>query len=124
MFTANRINQTNLALVQAKGVFKILNKIKTIVASTTTTTPTSDNISELNKLWKELASVSAVLATTLTAKREYCINLKTGSYEIDPRLLLFEFCHSLLLRKSQVQLIRKLLEDINSGRSVCHQVYI
>ena len=115
MLTANRISQTNLALVQARNVYKLLNTLRSAPPS---------NAHALDRMCKELASSGAVLAATLTAKREYSTSSAAGQYDIDPRFLLFEFSHSLLLRRSQVHLVWKLIADIRAGKSACHQVCV
>ena len=42
--------------------------------------------------------------------------------EFDPRYLVFEFTYSLMLRKSQVILVDKLMAGLREGRSMCHQM--
>lgn len=42
--------------------------------------------------------------------------------EFDPRYLVFEFTYSLMLRKSQVILVNKLMDALRNGRSMCHQM--
>ena len=71
---------------------------------------------------KEILTQSDNLAVTLAMRRNYTVPLPAGVFEIDPRFLLFEFCHGLLLRPSQVQLVTKLLAEMEAGHSVCHQV--
>ena len=115
MLTANRINQTNLALLQARGLFRLLSNLKSIGAS-------ESNGIQARRIRKELASSGALLAATLANRREYSIALGDGTYELDPRFLLFEFCHSLILRKSQVQLVSRLVGEVKSGGSACCQV--
>ena len=113
MMVSNRINQSNLALLQARSLLKLLNNV---IANSVD--PGSD------KCKKELVSFADTLAATLAAKRHFGICLGGGVFEIDPRFLLFEYCHGLLLRKSQVDLIRKLMQNMVEGKSACHQVCI
>lgn len=40
----------------------------------------------------------------------------------DPRFLLFEFVYDILLYQPQVALIRRLVEAVEAGRSLCHQM--
>ena len=40
----------------------------------------------------------------------------------DPRLLVFEFSSNLILRSSQVKLIRKFIGSFERGESLCHQL--
>lgn len=111
MMTTNRINQANLALQQSRNVLKLLNQLKTA------TTPKAKG-----RLKQELLCLSENLAATLAARRYYTVPSKSGDCEIDPRFLLFEFCHGLLLRNAQVVLVRKLIDEVKNGRSICHQV--
>jgi hypothetical protein len=111
MLITNRISHVNLALVQCRGLLKLLKTYK----------DASNEVTRL-RLKKEMLSQADVLAATLSSKRFYTRKVASGQYEIDPRFLLFEYCHGLLLRQSQVVLIRRLLEDMAANRSVCHQM--
>lgn len=42
--------------------------------------------------------------------------------EFDPRYLVFEFTYSLMLRKSQVILVNKLIHTLRNNGSMCHQM--
>ena len=81
-----------------------------------------DHLHEVERLKKECLTQSDNLAVTLTMRRNYTVPVAPGVFEIDPRFLLFEFCHGLLLRPSQVQLVNKLLTEMELGHSVCHQM--
>jgi hypothetical protein len=111
MMAVNRVSQINFALAQAAGVSKILNFISKC----------TDNVKK-QVLYKELASSASNLATTLAAKREFATQIDGTMFQIDPRFMLFEFCHNLLLRKAQVDLVNKLVNELHEGKSVCHQV--
>jgi len=73
---------------------------------------------------RELDTAAQTLAASLSACRHYVVpdSSKKGVFQIDPRFLLFEFSHGILLRKSQVTLVRKLIQNIRDGKSVCHQM--
>jgi hypothetical protein len=116
MMAVNRLSQINMALSQASSVLNILYSIIKLK------TGALDAEDKLKVLYKELTSSSNGLASTLTAKREFAESLGNGEYRIDPRFMLFEFCHNILLRKAQVDLVRKLSNQLNEGNSVCHQV--
>lgn len=112
MMVANRVSLANLALQQAKNLWRMLVTLQ------------KGNVANPARLMKELLSLADTLAATLTAKRHF-IDKSTalsGAFDIDPRFLLFEYCHGMLLRQSQVLLVRKLIGDMDAGRSVCHQV--
>ena len=110
MMVANRISLANLALGQARSLLKMLYSLERGKAS------------HPERLKMEMLSLADTLASTLAGKRYYVDQASPGYYDIDPRFLLFEYCHGLLLRNSQVQLVRKLMDDMNAGRSVCHQM--
>lgn len=112
MMSVNRINHANLALQQARGVLKLLKGLQRSGLDATAAA----------RIKKELLSLSENLAATLANRRHYAKELSAGVFEIDPRFLLFEFSHGLLLRLSQVQLIHQLLSDMAGGKSVCHQM--
>lgn len=111
MMSVNRISQINLAAAQANGVLKIL---KALQAAT--------DDKRRHVLYKELGSSSSNLAATLNARREFTSPSGNHAFDIDPRFMLFEFCHNILLRKPQVDLICKLVSELKAGKSVCHQM--
>jgi hypothetical protein len=114
MMTSNRVSLANNALNQARKLLKLLS----LIAS-----QSADNLkSSRDRLIKELNSSAENLATILASRRQYSVQVAPNCYDIDPRFLIFEYCHGLLLRKSQVQLIRKLIADMDNNRSICHQV--
>lgn len=112
MMAVNRISQINLSMMQTRSVLKLLTSLKKAMSSGELVTI----------IYKELASSTANLAATLSARRDFAASLGGGKFEVDPRFLLFEFCHNLLLRPPQVKLVKKLLIEIQSGKSVCHQM--
>lgn len=111
MMSYCRISQCNLALQQCRSVTKAINSLKNA----------KDEQSK-DRAYKELSALTELVAGTIVMPRYYSKALNRGLYEIDPRFLLFEFCHGLLLRPSQVILVRKLLQDLREGRSVCNQM--
>jgi hypothetical protein len=101
MMTANRITHATLALQQARGLLKVLLQMHKAVNN-----PDQNSTKQANtvqRLHKELLTQSDNLAATLAMRRNYTVPIAPGVFEIDPRFLLFEFCHGLLLRPSQVQ---------------------
>ena len=42
----------------------------------------------------------------------------------DPRFLLFEFTHNIVLRKSQVELVREFVATVRSGRPLVKQMLV
>jgi hypothetical protein len=117
MMAVNRIAQVNLAILQTRSVQKLLTSLKSSFSSGLNSASQKVLI-----IYKELSSAASNLAATLCCKREFASSLGGGRYEVDPRFLLFEFCHNLLLRPAQVVLVKKLLVEVQNGNSVCHQV--
>lgn len=111
MLISVRVAMANLALTQSRGLLKLMNNMQGPELS-------ADN---RTRTLKELLSLCDTLAATLHGKRHYLKNVSDG-YEVEPRYLLFEFCHGLLLRKSQVELVAKLLGKMSAGQSICHQM--
>jgi hypothetical protein len=109
MMTFCRISQCNTAILQCRGIARILESLKT------------DSVVS-DRLLKELSALSEMLGTNLATRRTYCSEVKPNVFEVDPRFLLFEFSHGLILRPSQVILVRKLVADITNGRSACTQM--
>ena len=66
-----------------------------------------------------------LLAGSLSARRCYS-SASAGPLldyiTFDPRLLLFEFAHDLLLREAQVTLVERFVAAQREGRSLCHQL--
>jgi hypothetical protein len=120
MMTANRVTHAILALQQARGLLKVLKQMHTIVINPEESSTLQ--AAGLERLQKEVLTQSDNLAVTLAMRRDYTVTSGPGLFEIDPRFLLFEFCHGLLLRPSQVQLVTKLLAEMEAGHSVCHQM--
>ena len=98
MMTVNRISHATLALQQARGLLKVLKQLHQISAN-----PKKDYSAQeaaVGRLNKDLLTQGDNLAVTLAMRRNYSIPVAQGVFEIDPRFLLFEFCHGLLLRSS------------------------
>ena len=69
---------------------------------------------------------AASLAQTLISKRHYTEAREEGALgpraAYDPRILVFEFVHHIMLRETQVQLVSRLMEAATHGISLCHQM--
>jgi hypothetical protein len=114
MMISIRISLCNLALMQTRNLLKLMQSL-------TVDSPSTSAEAKL-RIVKEIISLSDTVAATLASKRFYLRQIDAGSYEIEPRYLLFEFCHGLLLRSSQVDLVKTLVVKMESGGSICHQV--
>ena len=113
LMTANRVNHCTLALQQTRSLLKLLRDLKSKLGT--------GGIAA-DRVRKELLSLSDNLAVTLANRRHYSVTAGPALFEVDPRFLLFEYCHGLLLRASQVELVQKLLDEMHNNRSVCHQM--
>ena len=112
MLTTNRINHSILALQQCRSLSKLLKALQN---------PKIDSV-QSERLKKEILSLGENLAATLGNKRQFTKEISSGVFELDPRFLHFEFSHGLVLRSSQVHLIRRLMQDMTENKSVCHQM--
>jgi hypothetical protein len=79
MLVTNRISHISLALVQCRGLMKLLKSYKDAPAEAVRI-----------RLVKEILSQADVLAATLANKRHYARRIASGLFELDPRFLLFE----------------------------------
>jgi hypothetical protein len=110
MMTFCRVSQCNTAILQCRSIIKVLHQLSKSKGTNN------------DRLLKELIALSEMLATTITMKRTYTSRLESGVFSVDPRFLLFEFCHGIILRPAQVTLVRKLVSDIEQNKSVCNQM--
>jgi Protein of unknown function (DUF3638) len=122
MMTANRITQATLALSQARGLLVVLRQLHKAVVSPSLSQDPAKRTRVIERFRKELITQSDNLAATLANRRNYTVPVSHGVFEIDPRFLLFEFSHGILLRPSQVQLVNMLTAEMAAGKSVCHQM--
>lgn len=111
MLVYSRISQSNVVLLQLRGILKTLSALKAAA-----------NPKDTPALLKELLALSELCGATITMPRNFCQAVSSSVFEVDPRFLLFEFCHGITLRPSQVVLVRKLMTDMAEGRSACTQM--
>jgi hypothetical protein len=72
---------------------------------------------------QEIKLQSSKVAADISNERHFMTSTSDGNFiEFDPRYLVFEFTYSLMLRKSQVLLVNKLIGAMKSGRSMCNQM--
>ena len=69
-----------------------------------------------------LALKSSTLASALLVRRHFVDLSDTSAPSIDPRLLLFEFTHNLVLREPQVALVHEFVEAARSGKPLVKQM--
>lgn len=123
LFHANRMSQARRCSSQARDLMVSMQKLR--VSSGTATAAD----------WTALRLQGQTLASALTASRTYVhVNNPESPTKatFDPRFLVFEFTHSILLRPKQVDLVSTILQTVGLGNSsdvkktsgVCHQVTI
>eukprot|EP01084_Bolivina_argentea_P028079 52224_1 len=69
----------------------------------------------------KISQQSRSLASALVKQRHYILQ-NDGNLHFDPRLLAIEFSLSILLHKSQVNLVQTFVSSSAAGRSLCHQM--
>lgn len=144
LLTANRIGQAQRCLVEAKELHEILQQLPTAGGGSRRASLSSDSLE------RAALSKAEMLASSLTSKRHYAVASGAGGgvapaepnlidmsglggrggrpaarglpVDFDPRLLVFEFTHDLLLRDAQVMLLTRFLEAHRRGDSLCHQL--
>ena len=117
-----RLGQANRALSAVMALQTMLRDLASLVASvepdSTTATPT---VQQIGKMLRQIAHASCDVASQLTAERHYFKKvglMQEGDSEefmFDPRMLVFEFLMSSLLRKRQVELVKHF--SAKAGRS-------
>jgi hypothetical protein len=104
-----RIGHIRRCVTEARELFSILRYIQSCSSV--------DNSSKI-----KLSLRASAVAALLSAKRSYTQKHAQG-FSFDPRFMVFEFLHNLMLRGSQVQLVRDFCSAIASGEGgSCHQL--
>ena len=133
LLTATRIGQAQRCIVEARELLEIVRQLPAQGGR-------RSSISH-EGLARAAEAKAQMLASSLTAQRHYVQNVSgmqpgaaqeliqlgerpstRGPVEFDPRLLVFEFTHDLLLREAQVSLIQTFIEAHRRGESLCHQL--
>lgn len=83
----------------------------------------SNGQEEQARISKEIKLQSSKVAGDIANERHFMTATPDGNFiEFDPRYLVFEFTYSLMLRKSQVILVNKLIHTLRNNGSMCHQM--
>ena len=131
IFHANRISHINRCILDCRALEKILVEIQAISCI--------DQVDDRRKKCQELRSALSLmdesLSNNLNTKRHYIfenpVAFEGGEEKrlrqhvelvYDPRFLLFEFTWSILLRKSQVDIVNEYLSNLQSGVSTVKQM--
>eukprot|EP01087_Luapelamoeba_hula_P004848 TRINITY_DN1482_c0_g1_i1.p1 TRINITY_DN1482_c0_g1~~TRINITY_DN1482_c0_g1_i1.p1 ORF type:complete len:4317 (-),score=602.49 TRINITY_DN1482_c0_g1_i1:51-13001(-) len=106
---ANRIGHINRCLSDARDILGLLRVAK---AEGGRPNPT---------LFAGLLQKGESLATNLATKRHY-IDKGDDQWKYDPRFLVFEFTWNIMLRRSQVLLVREFISNLKMGKSMVRQM--
>jgi len=126
VFHANRISHINRCIKDCRELESTLLKIEMLTQSHA---PASEKL--LRELSAALSLNDESLSRNLNTERNYVEKRQNiGGEEkrqrvemtFDPRFLLFEFTWSLLLRKSQVQIVQEYLLNLSQGVSTVKQM--
>jgi hypothetical protein len=99
--------------------FYSLQKLIGLIRSVKSTNPPAEQV----KICKEIKLQSTKVATDIATERHFMQMTADGNYiAFDPRYLVFEFTYSIMLRKSQVVLVDKFMNQLRNGGSMCHQM--
>ena len=124
LFTANRVGHVQRCLVEVRELEDLLQQLQG---------SSQGSVDSLEAMKHATLSKAEMLASSLTARRHYVessTRMVTGGElgetthvaEFDPRLLVFEFTHDLMLRDAQVALLGRFLDARRRGSSLCHQL--
>jgi len=112
MLTSIRISQTHRALTSLSKLILLLRKVNAC-----------NHEEERRKIAQEIMLQSSKVALDIANERHYMKMATNPNFiEFDPRYLVFEFTYSLMLRKSQVILVNKLMDSLRQNKSMCHQM--
>ena len=112
MLTSIRISQTHRALSSLSKLLFLLRRVDS-----------KDEHKDRSRICQEIKLQASKVASDVANERHFMQVTSDGNYiEFDPRYLVFEFTYSLMLRKSQIMLVNKLMAAMNSNQSMCHQM--
>jgi hypothetical protein len=112
LFSLNRAGQVARCLTNVADVLDLCKKISGA--------PEHRNESVI----KAISLKSSSLAELLCTRRGYP-TVESGeslTVSYDPRFLLFEFTANMMLRDSQIRLVKRFVQAFESGGSLCHQL--
>ena len=128
---ANRVGQINRCMSEARGLLRLLETAAHESSAALTAGATEQLISAL-------MLKSATLADQLLARRYYvevssppsavmsaadgALSSEGMRLQYDPRFLLFEFTHNILLRQTQVHLIQEFVGAVRKGQPLVKQM--
>ena len=112
LFSLNRAGQVARCLTNVADVLDLCKKVSS--------GPEYRNESAV----KAISLKSSSLAELLCTRRGYPTveSGESSTVSYDPRFLLFEFTANMMLRDSQIRLVRRFVQAFESGGSLCHQL--
>ena len=105
---ANRVGHANRALLETRDLIGLMKKLAAEPEART-------------KTKAAILQKADSLAMVLTAARHY-VNNTNGRLSADPRYLVFEFTWNIVLRKSQIQMVRSFISDLQQGKNSVWQM--
>ena len=129
---ANRISHINRCILDCRALEKTLVQIEELPVEGVD--GGVDRAARAQELSSALDLMDESLSRNLNTQRHYIDEmsesfeggeekrLRRGGRSYDPRFLLFEFTWSILLRKSQVQIVNEYLSNLKSGASTVKQM--
>ena len=106
-----RIAHISRSMLKVYDLLDLLNSF-----DTNSSTGTQDVVLKSEDVCKELLS-----GRYFMKEEKECADGK-NVYTFDPRYLVFEFAHNILLRKTQVELVNKFVDSMKNDKSMCHQM--
>ena len=112
LFSLNRAGQVARCITNVADVLDLCRKVSDA--------PEYRNESTVNAISLKSSSLAELLCT----RRGYpsVENGESLSVSYDPRFLLFEFTANMMLRDSQIRLVRRFVRAFENGDSLCHQL--
>jgi hypothetical protein len=116
MFSLNRSGHTARCILNVQDILEMCERARSLMESADESMCTS------------LALKASSLAELLCTRRGYTSDSKSNSggdfmgIDYDPRFLVFEFTSNIMLRISQIKLVRRFMKAYESGGSLCHQL--
>lgn len=114
LLKANRVGHANRCIAATLKLLSMVDKVISLE-------PTQRSAKQASLL-PSLLQASQALADNLVSERHYIAKNIKGSYEFDPRYLIFEFTWNILLRKKQVEIVKMFTENLVQGRSKVKQM--
>ena len=128
MFSLNRAGHVARCILNVQDILQLCEKASSSLAA--------DDDSLLTSIALKSSSLAELLCTTRgyssiqnkgkdksqRAENEADISSASLKVSYDPRFLVFEFTSNIMLRNSQIKLVRRFIDAYHQGGSLCHQL--